>query len=184
MTQGSVSVDEVTLTIDRLMHRKQWRRAIAVIETVPRSARTFGLWWNHGWALGKLDDWKASARSLTVAIRIDPDSPSGHWALGLAYSKNGHPRLAERHHLRSLDLRDSSLARLSLAVHYMGLGKFAAAEKIHLEGIALRPRDRLRLEQYADFLWDVGRRKEARSISRQAGKLPKHTKRPKRRAAG
>ena len=141
-----MSVDESKVAVDRLRHRKQWRRAIAIIDAVPRSARTFGLWWSHGWALGKLDDWKGSARSLTVAVLIDPDSPIAHWSLGLAHSQAGHPRLAERHLLRALDLRDSSLARLTLVVHYMQLGKFAAAEKVHLDGIALRPRNRLRLE--------------------------------------
>jgi Flp pilus assembly protein TadD len=149
------------------------------MDGVPPKSRTFELWWNHGWALGKLDDWKLATRSLANAVRIKPDSPVGLWALGLAHSELGHPKLAERYLLAALELRDASLARMTLAVHYMRQNKFAAAEKIHRDGLALKPRDRRRLEAYADFLWDVGRRDESRLIARQARKLPKPTKRRK-----
>lgn len=177
MPRASESIEGAEAAVGRLMERKRWRRAIAAVESVPPRARSFDLWWNYGWALGKIREWTAAARSLSAALRLDPRSPVGHWALGIAYGNSGHPRLAERHHLCAIELKDSSLARLTLAVHYMQLGKFAAAEKVHLDGIALRPRDRVRLEQYADFLWDAGRRTESRAISRKARRLPKRQNR-------
>ena len=167
----------------RLMKRHQWRRALRTIVAVPRNSRTFELWWNHGWALGKLNDWKRAVRSLAMAVRKKPDAPIGLWALGLAHGEAGHPRLAERYHLAALALSDSTLARLTLAWHYMRQNKFAAAEQVHREGIALRPRHRERQEAYADFLSDLGRHDEVRVVSRQARKLPKPSKRRKRRTA-
>lgn len=154
------------------MGRSQWRRALEVIESVPREARTFELWWNHGWALGKLKDWRRATRSFARAVKGDPASATGAWALGLAYSKSGRPRLAERHLRHSLCLRDSTLARLALALHYLRLGKIELAEQVHLDGLALRPHDRQRLEHYASFLWDAGRRGEARAVTRKALSLP------------
>lgn len=173
-------VEDAVRYAQRLMQRHQWRRALRTIEAVPRSARTFELWWNHGWALGKLNDWKGAVRSLASAVRRKPNAPVGLWALGFAHSEIGHPKLAERYHLAALALSDSTLARLTLAQHYMRQKKFAAAEQVHREGIALRPRHRERQEAYADFLSDVGRHDEARVISRRARTLPKSVKRRKR----
>ena len=163
------------------MKSNQWRRALELMDSVPRGKRTYELWWNHGWALGKLGDWKGAVPSLAAAVRVEPKSPVGLWALGLAHSEAGHPKLAERYHLAAIALKDSALARLTLARHYMHQGDFDAAERIHREGIALRPRSRERLEQYADFLWDARRRDESRAITRRARKLPKPIKRRKRR---
>jgi tetratricopeptide (TPR) repeat protein len=180
MPRAQRSVQDVTRSAALLMKKNQWRRALKLMDTVPPGKRTNELWWNHGWALGKLGDWKGAVGSLAAAVRVKPKSAVSLWALGLAHSEAGHPKLAERYHLAAIALKDSSLARLTLAVHYMLQRNFDAAERIHREGIALRPRSRRRLEQYANFLWDVGRRDESRAVTRRARKLPKPTKRPKR----
>jgi tetratricopeptide (TPR) repeat protein len=181
MSRAKPSTEDVTRSAALLMKQNQWRRALKLMDSVPRGKRTNELWWNHGWALGKLKDWKGAVRSLAAAVRAKPKSPVSLWALGVAHREAGHPKLAERYHLAAISLKDSALPRLTLAVHYMRQGNFDAAERIHREGIALRPRSRRRLEQYANFLWDVGRRDEARAVTRRARKLPKPTKRRKRR---
>jgi cytochrome c-type biogenesis protein CcmH/NrfG len=54
------------------------------------------------------------------------------------------------------ELSDSTLARPTLARHYMRQNKFAAAEQVHREGIAFRPRRRERQEAYAVSLSSTG----------------------------
>ena len=115
MPRAKPSTEDVTRSAALLMKRNQWRRALKLMDSVPRRKRTYELWWNHGWASGKLKDWKGAVRSLAAAVRVKPKSPVGLWALGLAHSEAGQPKLAERYHLAAIALKDSSLARLTLA---------------------------------------------------------------------
>ena len=78
---------------------------------------------------------------------------------------------AEAEFVEALKLRDGYLPRASLALLYLETGRKADAERVHLEGIELKPNSRERLESYGDFLWDVRREKEAREAYAKADGL-------------
>jgi hypothetical protein len=78
MPRANPTVQDVTRSAALLMKRNQWRRALELMDSVPRRKRTYELWWNHGWALGKLEDWKGAVRSFPLGRGAIRRSSSGH----------------------------------------------------------------------------------------------------------
>ena len=165
-------LDDVNARAQELMRSERWELAIELIEQVPMEARSADLNWNHGWALFKLDRFERAAQSLRRAVLQRSTHAVSHWALGVVLQAAGDPVAAEKHLRTALSLRDSGLARLSLAVMYMEQGRLDEAERIHVEGLELKPDDKQRVEAYADFLSDCGREPEARVQYARAAELP------------
>ena len=78
---------------------------------------------------------------------------------------------AETHCAESLRIKDAYVPRLTLASAYVGQGKLADAEDVHVQGIKLKPKEGRRYEAYADFLSDVGREEQAQAMYRKARML-------------
>ncbi len=164
--------DEIEDELEKLMRPEHWESAIALIEQVAAERRSARLNWSHGWALFKLDRFFAAAQSLRRAVLQEVTNPVNHWALGVVLTECGDLHGAEHHLWKALSIKDSGLARLNLAIVYMNQRRFADAERVHLDGIDLKPNSRKRLEAYADFLDDRGRETEAAAIRDQAKTLP------------
>lgn len=173
--------EELYLQAQDLMRHERWESAIGLIEALPVEQRSAALNWSHGWALFKLEDFERAARSLRLAVAQEPGNPVSHWALGVVLKEGGDCVAAETHLLKALSIKDSGLARCSLALIYMEQGRLEEAERIHLDGLERKPSDRERVEAYADFLSDCGREKEATAAYARAETLPeKRRSRPAR----
>lgn len=135
-------------------------------------ATSFDASWNLGWAFLKLGRLKEATLHLRRAVAINPEKPTGLWALGVVLLESNLASEAETVLRRSLALKDAYLTRLSLALLYMHTNRNAEAEAIHREGVALKPNSRRRIEGLANFLYDVGRTEEAASLYEQAKTLP------------
>lgn len=145
-----------------LMQEERWVDAIKLIESHPSLFEEDAeLTWNLGWAYFKLENWKAAQVHLSRARDLNPKLAAAWWALGAAQMEAGVLAEAERNVKEALRIRDSSNARLTLALILMQRGKLAEAEQIQLRGIQLKPESPERWESYACFLDDVGRQSEA-----------------------
>lgn len=91
--------------------------------------------------------------------------------MGQVYIKKQQYRKAESVLLESLQIKESYLTRVSLALAYLAQGKVMRAEKTHLDGIKLKARLTERYESYAAFLSDVGREAESEKIMRKVRSL-------------
>jgi Tfp pilus assembly protein PilF len=155
-----------------LMGEERWAEAAELISRRPETVgEDYELAWNAGWCFFKLSQFERAVTALRRAVSLDPRNPGGHWALGAALAESGDRESAEIEYLEALRLRDGFLPRASLALLYLEMGRQADAEKVHLEGIQLKPESRERLESYGDFLWDVRREDEARQAYSKAEKL-------------
>ena len=165
-------LEEIDHQAEELMTREQWAAAVSLIDQVLPDERTARMHWHHGWALSKLEKFEPAAQSLQLCVAREPMNPIAHWALGVVLREHGDLRGAEHHLLTALSLRDSGLARLNLAVLYMDEGRLDDAERVHLDGLELKPNDRERVERYANFLSDCGRDAEAERQYARAATLP------------
>ncbi len=152
-----------------LMAEERWEAAVDLVSgQAGVVAKDYELAWNAGWCFYKLSQFERAVAGLRQAVRLDPQNPGGHWALAVALAETGEREAAEAEYLEALRLRDGYLPRASLALLYLEMGRTAEAEKVHLEGIQLKPDSRERLESYGDFLWDVRRENEARQAYSKA----------------
>jgi len=152
-----------------LMGEERWEAAANLLSgRLEIVTRDYELSWNAGWCFFRLSQFEKAVAGLRQAVLLDPQNPGGHWALGAALAESGDRGGAEAEYLKALDLRDGYLPRASLALLYLEMGRKADAEKVHLEGIRLKPDSRERLESYADFLCDVRREDEARQAYSKA----------------
>jgi tetratricopeptide (TPR) repeat protein len=177
-TELPPDASEVHTRLSAAMAAGRWEDALALLECEPELvAADPGIAWSRGWALYKLKRLAEAAYQLQVACRLDSENPIRPWALGVVQSEMKDYAHAERNLLRALQLKDSGLARLSLAVVYMKQGRLTDAENIHLEGLRLRPNDRERIEAFADFLTDLDRSDEADALYARAAQLPSRAER-------
>jgi tetratricopeptide (TPR) repeat protein len=147
----------------------QWSEAVALAALHDAAVRRdFELSWNAGWSHYKLGNLPQAIDYLLNAVALDPISSSGRWALGVVLMDHGDSQGAELHLLRSLTLREGYLPRDTLALLYLKQGRLTEAEQLHRQGLAIRPDSRERLESYADFLMDTGRRHDAIKVYQQA----------------
>ena len=169
--------------VAELMHQERWEAAVNLIGDVAVEVRSGKLNWNHGWALFRLGRFTEAAQAFRRSALQDPSNRAlSHWALGVVLREAGDLAPAEAHLLKALSIQDSGLARLNLAVLYMAQRRFEDAERVHLEGLRLKPTNRERLEAYADFLDDTARETEANEVRARASTLPRRRKTRRREA--
>ena len=172
-----MTLEQINARAEELMREERWEAAVDLIGGIQVESRSPQLNWNCGWALFQLGRLKDAAQALRRSILQSPSSAVGHWALGEVLAEGGELALAERHLLAALSIRDGATPRLSLAVVYMRQDRFEEAERVHLDGLELKPASRERLEAYADFLDDTGREAEASAARARAANMPTKPKR-------
>jgi tetratricopeptide (TPR) repeat protein len=152
-------------SIDRqiadFMTQERWRDAIVLCESTPLSAMSLDVLWNWAWAHFKLDELSTARRRFERLLDQHPDHPATLLGLGVVLHRLGSANEAKDCLKRVLEHKDSTTARLTLALSFMEDGDIASAEQVHLEGLKLRPDSVERIEAYADFLSDVNRQDEA-----------------------
>lgn len=158
---------------DSLMDGERWSEAVAYLEAHPELVNgDYSLSWTLGWALFKQQQFAEACRVLQQATQLAPREWTGHWALGLCWRGLGQYDQAEASLREALRIRDSTLARLGLALVYMKQGRSAEAEQVHLEGLRLRPDSAERWHAYAAYLSDEGRETEAQKAYAKAESMP------------
>lgn len=166
-------LDRLAETISSLLEESSWHEAIRMLENrLELVNQHWDLSWNLGWAFFKLNDLSNAATYLAQSVRLNPDKAATHWAFATVLAEMGESAKAETEFFASLSLKDSYLARIGLALLYCRQGLFEKAERIHLEGLRLVPTSRERVEAYADFLSDMGRKDEANQQYARATQLP------------
>lgn len=136
----------------------------------------YELAWNTGWAFVRLGAPLEGIPMLERAVRLRPDNPMGHWALGTAVMEAGpaaddFARRAEMHFREAIRVRDGWAPRHSLAVLLSMQGRGDEGESLLREGVRLRPNSRRRLEEFADYLDDRGKSSEAEHFRQKASLL-------------
>ena len=163
--------------VEVLMQRERYGEAITLLRRHGTEAKNdWRHTWTWGWCYFQIDNFQAAKVHLRRATQLAPDSPACHGAFGTACLQAGNYRVAEKSLRKALALKDSYLARICLALTYMEVGKLEEAEQVHLQGIALRPDSAKRHKAYADFLYDVGRKKEERQVRRTAREIARKQK--------
>lgn len=104
---------------------------------------------------------------LRRSTELAPDNASAWWVLGAVQEEANDLEAAEINLRRALVLKDSSLARQSLALALMRQKRWSEAETVHTRSIELQPKSASRWKSYGAFLSDVSRREEAQSAYRR-----------------
>jgi tetratricopeptide (TPR) repeat protein len=168
----SESTDQIYERALTEMRKEQWPAAIKLLKSNLAAARkNWRFSWNIGWCYFNLGKFVDAQKYMMRANRLAPENPICKWGLGSVYLKRKHFEKAEAILTESLAIKDSYPTRISLALACLSQGKAAEAEKIHLDGIRLKPRSSERYESYGAFLSDVGREEEARTINKKASEL-------------
>jgi Tfp pilus assembly protein PilF len=155
-----------------LMRREQWRETITLLKHESSVCQTdWRLSWNLGWCYFKLDRLDEARKHLIQAAKLAPKNPTCMWALGSVYLRRNQFKKAEALLAESLTIKESHLTRIALALAYLSQGKISSAEKVHLEGMKLKPKKSEPYESYAAFLSDVGREAESKKMKQKAKKL-------------
>jgi len=165
----------------RLIEKDNMDKSKALDAALTQIERNFELSCNVGWACYKADALEEAVRHLRRSTELNPSSPLGFWAVGVALGELGLLDEAETALLNALRIREGFRARLSLALLYMDQGRLAEAEKLHREGLAVTPNRRERVEGLANFLHDTGRREEAEELYERARGLPSREERAAKR---
>ncbi len=168
MTKRTVTSSSSFEDAQELMVLEQWAKAFEILRDVcEREPSNYAAHWDAGWCFVKMERPSEAVGYLETATALSPDRPDSHWALGVASSAAGHFSMAEEALKRSLELKDTYAARISLGVLYMKQDRLTEAEGVYREGVRLRPTHRERVEALADFLSDTGRRTEAIKLYEQ-----------------
>jgi len=160
---------DVMAMVDDLMLQERWQDAVAFLEARPEAVQSdHRLSWTLGWAHFKLRNLETARGLLRTAAEMAPDEYAEHFALGTVCLELSEYAEAEKSLLRAMQIRDTTLARMTLAMAYMEQGRMQEAEQIHLDGLAAEPKSRDRWESYGDFLSDQGRDAEAEKAYAEA----------------
>ena len=165
-----MGTDEERILADgtALMSEERWREAIDLfLSAANYVASNWKIAWNAGWAYYKVEDYQNAVETLRRSTELAPDNASAWWALGTVQQKANDLEAAEISLRRALTLKDSSMARRSLALVLMQQKRWSEAETVHAEGIELQPKSASRWKSYGAFLSDMGRREEALSAYRR-----------------
>lgn len=153
---------------NQLMSDERWQEVIDVFLSAPDILNTnYEIAWSTGWAYFKLDEYPLAINYLRHSTELAPQRSSTWWALGVVQSFTEDLEIAEETLRKSLSLKDTTLARMSLALVLMKQKKWSEAEQIHTEGLDLCPTSAARWKSYGAFLSDRGRREEALSAYRR-----------------
>ena len=156
------------------MAEERWGEAIDLFQSQPDLLTSrWEVAWNAGWAHFKMGEHTKAIELLTRSTEIAPLNATAWWALGAVQEDNDDIDDAENNLRRALALKDSALARQSLALVLMRQKRWSDAEAVHKEGIDLRPNSPSRWKSYGAFLSDRGRREEALNAYRQYRALKK-----------
>jgi Flp pilus assembly protein TadD len=161
--------EELLKLAQRLMKERRWQEVVMRLKEYPALLeKDWELLWNLGWSCFQLERMDDAGKYLKRAADLAPEDHSCKFALGSVYLRKKQYKKAELLLLEALQIKESYVARLSLAFAYLEQGKIKEAENTHLDGIRLRPKQSKRYEAYADFLSDVGREDDAERITRKA----------------
>ncbi len=167
------NVESLCDRADTHMDGEKWLDAVALLESEPSlTSIDYRLSWSLGWALFKLGRPAEAIGPLRTAISLKLEEATLHWALATVLADAGENEEAEREFLSALELREGYLPRIGLALLYLKQGRLHEAEQVYLNGMETHPRNRRKVEAYADFLSDVGRQDEAREFYELAATLP------------
>lgn len=167
---------ELTERVLLLMREERWLDAIKALKCQSSIVdRDWRLSWNLGWCYFKLERFEAARKYLTQANMLSKHNAVCLWGLGSVYLAKKQFRQAEKNLVRALEIRDLHIARISLALTYLQQGKLDEAERVHVEGIGLKPKASCRYESYGCFLEDVGRVSEAEKMYLKVKQLRKLT---------
>lgn len=156
-----------------LMGAERWEEALgAASEALHGGSTDYRVLWNAGWACFKLDKHEDAIELLRRAVDVGPAKSFLYWSMSAPLMALKDYESAELWLLRALAIKDTAVARSTLALVYMKLDNDELAEAVHKEGIRLQPGDRERLESYADFLSDFARERESTEIQEKADALP------------
>jgi len=165
-------MSELLELVQSLMTKERWGEAIELSKENPsRVDKDWKLLWNLGWCYFKLGRWSEARKYLARAENLNPKNFVCKYGLGQAYLKTKQYKKAELILSEALQIKESDIARTSLALAYLAQGKIEEAENMHLQNIRLKPKQGGRYESYAAFLSDVGREAEAEQMSRKAKEL-------------
>jgi tetratricopeptide (TPR) repeat protein len=171
MTENNRAV-ELLKQVQSVMNKKRWLDAIKLLEdNLSVVQNDWELSWNLAWCYRNSDQVDRARIHMTRAAKLAPKNAICRFGLGVIYLEMKQFKKAEVNCAESLRIKDAYVPRLTLASAYIGQGKLANAEDVHLQGIKLKPKESRRYEAYADFLSDLGREKQAQMTYRKAKKL-------------
>jgi Tfp pilus assembly protein PilF len=156
-----------------LVQTQKWKPAIRALESNKRTYEDRELLWNLGWAYYKVGHLQRARTRFRKCVELGPEWHVAHLALGVVLLKTDQLSEARASLRRSLAIQDSFLARQALALVYMKLRNYAKAERIWLEGLALKPESAKMWHSYGGFLEDSHRMKEAKQAYSRARTLKK-----------
>ena len=158
-----------------LLGQHQWEQVIQELPEQTIAVSTdWRLLWNAAWANFKLNKINSSVELFKKAINLTDNSKDESICLtflGISEQENQDFDSAHEHLKKSLELRESTLTRKTLALALMQLNLYKDAEQVHLDGLQLEPTNKERLAAYGDFLLDVERTEEAEAIQRKLQEL-------------
>jgi tetratricopeptide (TPR) repeat protein len=158
--------------VTSVMSTERWLDGIKLLkDNLAVVKKDSELSWNLAWCYFKLDRLVPAQAHMIRAVKLAPKEASCRFGLGAIYLEGKQFEKAETNCIESLRIKESYTTRLVLALAYILQGKLPQAEKVHLEGIRLKPKESQRYTAYADFLSDVGRTKQAQAMYRKAEKL-------------
>lgn len=154
-----------------LMKQHQWQSVIDILDdSTLLKSNDWRLYWNAGWSNFKQKRFLQARMSFQKAVRLtgnDDDKSLSLTFLGLSEMEENRYQEAREVLKEALQLKDSTLARKSLALAFIHLEDLEEAEKIHTDGLALEPDNKERLAAYGNFLLDTGREEEAIAIRKK-----------------
>src|SRR5260370_854394 len=117
-----------------LMKEDRWLDAIELLtDPSSESTKDWKLSWNLGWCYFKLGRFDDARKHMIRADKLTPGNATCKWGLGLVLLKKRRFKEAAASLAESLRIKESHLTRIALALAYLGQGKIAEAEKIHIE---------------------------------------------------
>jgi Tfp pilus assembly protein PilF len=157
------------------MDQHQWQLVIDELEeTRLQNSGSWKLYWNSAWSNFKLNQLSLAKEQFRQAVNLT-DNPKDLSVcltfLGISELEDKNIEQAHEKLMKSLEIRDNSLTRKSLALTFMHMNKVEAAEKVHLDGITNEPKNKERLAAYGDFLLDIERTEEAVAVQRKIEEL-------------
>lgn len=175
MIANTLMTKNIYKSTSQLMKEHQWEKVLKILDSKTlEENKSWKLLWNLAWSYYKLDKFAEALDKFHKAAEYATDEKDkaicltfmGITELQLEKFDNALKYLQD-----SLLIEDSTLTRKSLALALMHLDDFKSAQKIHEEGLKLKPKNKERLAAFGDFLLDMGMVNEAEEIKRRLAEL-------------